>query len=454
MRDSKDELLKIISDNVGLIANKKKTLAEVKAHLLQNRITEGRVEDVLSNPELLLEDQRELALFAEQFYVKTGIESLNPTNWFTVAEMKEAKQYDYIIENSEELIKLPWEITALPGRDGGYIGIISTRTVAQLMKSHILNYNPDIQREAKRVKRNNIFEYVPTINKKNVKEIRDLILKGEIARTTLTFNAAPRTSDCGEELIYDPKTFTLTITEGTRLDILDGYHRCLACQEVYEIDPDIEYNFTVDITNKTTRQAQIWQAQTAKGTRISKARILEMEDKSRANGVIQLLKSESELRGRISSRKGRINAESGELVNYLTLSTAIDRNFKIQSKPEEYEVAEYLTKFFEYLMGLYPEEFGDYKNRNKQSLIYYNKMFAGYVALAAKMQKENIEIKELATIMKKIDFSRSNPIWMKLGILDENGVISKNTKEEKIENYFIGLIGQSQNKKENIELLH
>ena len=165
-----------------------------------------------------------------------------------------------------------------------------------------------------------------------------------------------------------------------------------------------------------------------------------MEDKSRANGVIQLLKSESELRGRISSRKGRVNAESGELVNYLTLSNAIDRNFKMKTKPEEYEVAGYLAQFFEYLFGLYPEEFGDVKNRTKQSLIYYNKMFAGYVALAAKMQKENIEIRELAPFMKKIDFSRSNPIWEKLGIVDDNGVITKNAKEEKIENYFIGLL--------------
>lgn len=386
--------------------------------------------------------------------MKTGIESLNPNKWFTNAQMKEAKQYDFIIANSEELIKFPWEITALPGRDGGYVSIISNQTVAKLMKSHKLNYNPDIQREATRVKRNNIFEYTPTVDKKNVREIRDLILKGEIERTTITFNAAPRTADCGEELIYDPKTFVLTITEGTRLDILDGFHRCLACQEVYEVDSEVESYFTLDITNKTTRQAQRWQAQTAKGTRISKARILEMEDKSRANGVIQLLKSESELRGRISSRKGRVNAESGELVNYLTLSNAIDRNFKLQNKSDEYEVADYLTKFFEYLMSLYPQEFGDYKNRNKHSLMYYNKMFAGYIALAAKMHKDNIAFKELAEIMNKIDFSRNNPIWMKLGIVDENGVITKNAKEEKIENYFIGLVEQSKNYNEKREMLN
>ena len=371
MKANKDELFNIINENISLIANKKKPLAEVKAHLQQFRITEGRVEEILSDPDKLREDERELALFTEQLFAKTNIEALNPKNWFTDSEMKEAKQFDYVIENSEELIKLPWEIQALPGRDGGYIGIISNRTVAQLLKSHLLNYNPEIQREATKVKRNNIFDYVPTIDKKNVKQIRDLILKGEIERTTLVFNAAPGTSDGDEQLLYNAKTGILTITEGTRLDILDGYHRCLACQEVYEIDPDIECFFTIDITNKTTRQAQIWQAQTAKGTRISKARILEMEDTSRANNVIKLLKSESELRGRISSRKGRVNAESGELVNYLTLNTAIDRNFDMKTKSDEFEVAEFLSTFFECLFSLYPNEFGtDPKKRTKDSLIY------------------------------------------------------------------------------------
>lgn len=431
----RSELLGEILEVIDLVASDTKGVSDIKAELTKYRITGGRVEEVLNNPENLYEDLRELALFTEQFYLKTGNEKINPNKWFTESEMKTSRSFDYIIENTEEEVTLPLELRVLPGHDGGYMAVESYELIAKLMKSQkVLSYDFAIQRQGTKIKRKDEMIIVPTVNKKNVKEIKELLLKGDLKRTTITLNAATQTSDSGEELVYNPKTGTVTITEGTKLNILDGYHRCLASLQAYEKNPDLDVHFNLNITNYTTKQAQEWQAETAKGTPLTKGRIQEMEASRLSDNVVQLLKTESELKGRISSSTGKINTTAGDLVSYTVLSDAIDREFKMKVKFETYDVAKYLGTFFEYLFGMYPDEFMENKNRN--SLMSYNKMFAGYIALASKMKNEGMGLEKLKSILDSIDFDRKSPIWHELGITNSDGVISGRVDEKKIAEYF------------------
>lgn len=437
MQETKAEVLELIKDNIHHISNNKKTVVDIKDELSKYRITGGRVEEVLSNPEELNEDLRELALFTEQIFLKTGIKDLDPNKWFTKAEMKEARSFDYISENNEDEITLPLTLKVLPGHDGGYMAIEGYQLVAKLMKSQkVLSYDFAIQRQGTKIKRKDEMILVPTVDKKNVREIKDLLIKGDLKRTTITLNAAALTSDSGEELIYNPKTGTLTITEGTKLNILDGYHRCLASQEAYEMNKDLNIYFNLNITNYSTRQAQEWQAETAKGTPLTKARIIEMEASRLSDHVVQNLKAESELKGRVSSDKGKINITAGDLVSYTVLSDAIDREFPMKTRLETREVSDHLALFFEYLFGTYPTDFGNSKVRDKNSLMSYNKMFAGYIALAARMKNENIEIKNLKSILDKVDFDRNNKTWKDLGVTDSEGKISGSSNEKKIGRFF------------------
>lgn len=441
MAKNRAGLLELIKDNIHHVSNNKKTVSDIKDELSKYRITTGRIQKILSNPELLGDDLRELALFTEQIYLKTGIKELNPDDLFTKAEMDEARQFDFILENDLDSIEFPLEIdnVNIVG-NGVFVASLNIETVAKLMKSQMLNYNFEIQRQATQIKRQDNFILTPTINKKNVREMKDLLLKGELIHTTLAFNAATQTSESGEELVYNSKKNTLTITEGTRLDILDGYHRCLASQQAYEVNPDLDFRFIVILSNYTTKQAQQYQAQLAKATPIPKARVQELEANRLSDTVVQILKAESELKGRVSSSKGKMNITAGELVSYSVLSESIDREFDMKVKLDTYDVAGYLTTFFEYLFGNYPNEFGDYKDRDKNSLMSYNKMFAGYIALAARMKNENIEITNLKSILDRINFDRNNETWKDLGVVDTKGKIAGSLDEKKLGRFFKELV--------------
>lgn len=447
MTNNRTELLEKIENNIHLISDDRNIVKEIKEELSKYRINGGRVEEYFSTPEVLEDtDIRELALLTEQIYVKTGLREFNPENWFTIHEIKEAKQYDHMFVHGEEDIVFPLEIeNVIHIGNNLYVASLDVQTIAKLMKSKKLNYNFEIQRQASRVVRKDKMIYKPTIYKKNVKEIKELLKKDQLIHTTLAFNAATQTSDDGEELTYNGKRNVLTINEGTRLDILDGYHRCLASQQAIQENSELNFKFVVMISNYTTAQAQQYQAQLAKATPIPAARIQELEKNRLADTVVQILKSESELRDRVSSSGSRMNITAGELVSYRVLADGIDREFSIDTLKEARKVAKYLALFFENLIGDYPEEFLVSRNQN-ESIMAYSKMFAGYIGLAAEMKKvadlkeELVDFSQIKTILDQLDFKKENPLWKELSLVTSEGRINNQIDESKISKYFRGIL--------------
>lgn len=442
MEENRMELLDKIEKRIMLISNDRNKANEVKEELSKYRIHEARVAEYFSDTAEVLEDAdiREVALLAEQIYMKTGDQELNPENWFTEYEMKEARQFDFLVGHDDDEITFPLTFeNAVHVANDVYSVAMDVKTMAQLVRSKKLNYNTEIQRQPTRVKRKDQVILKPTVIKKNVKEIKELLLKGQLVPTTLAFNAATNTSETGDELSFDSKKRTLTINEGTRLDILDGYHRSLATEQAYSENPDLDFNFIVLITNYTTRQAQQYQAQLAKATPLAVSRVKELEANSLSDTVVGILKSDSELRNRISSSPVRMNQSVGELVSYRVLADAIDREFPMKTKIDAREVGKYLTEFFEYLIGSFPETFIEFEDFDT-SLMAYNRMFAGYVALAAEMKKQNKKPEEVAKILSKVNFSKDNPEWKKLNILDTDGKVNRKINESEIGKYFKKLV--------------
>lgn len=439
MIKSKNELVDIIKENIEAITESRIGIEEMKIHLRQNGIGGGDVERVLSDPESLYDvDVRELALLVQQFYAKSGVIELRPSVWFTEFELKEASQYDKtLITNSTDYPEIIFENVNMIGL-GVFSTSISPKMIHELISKQVLYYNHDIQRQSSYIKRNKEVIRIPTIYKNNVKEIKELLLKGSLVNTTIALNAAIGTSEQGEELIFDSSKNTLRVNKGTRLDILDGYHRCLASMEAYMENPNLnDFKFILQISNFTTKQAQQYQAQLAKATPIPKSRQQSLEASRLADTVAGILRSDSELSGRISMGS-QVNTSANELVNYSVLADAIDREFDMELTVDAREVAEWLSEFFEYLIGKNREEFL-YNSGRSESLMNYNKMFAGYIALASKMKNENVKISKLQEILESVDFSRSNRIWSKIGLLDEKGRISSKVNEKRIAEYFKNL---------------
>jgi hypothetical protein len=430
------------------LKTKKRIVNDIKNHLAANYDildTQGWIND----PEKLKEvDLRELFLFTEQIFIKTRemdldinpTEYINPTAYFTPSEIKESRQFSGLTEIKQNEMEYPITFTnATVVGNSAYMVTMSIQTINKLLDNNLIYYNFETQREAKFVKRKDKIVIEPTLNKNSVREIQDHLLSGTLVPTVLVFNCETRSTDdpSGEEIIYDSKNLELTITKGTRVSITDGFHRITGARNALQINPDLDFNFAVLITNYSTKKAQQYMAQISKANAVSKIRIQELEANRFSDNVVQQLKEESELRGRIS-QTNRIHHLNRELCSYNVLSDSIDEEFKMETKLDALDVGDYLVKFFDFLIGSHPEEFiHNVEETRKKSLIVENSMFVGYITLARRMKDNNLNPKEIVKIINNIDFSRSNPMWRELGILDEKGNLTETNKARKaIKKYF------------------
>lgn len=416
------------------IKDDKKVVDQIKKRLLKYNITEGTTQRLFIYPEEIKNiDLRFLCLFAEEMYNVTKKEIINPKNHFTDTEIKSSKAYDGTLE-VESPLKLPLTLkNVLMINNEDYITKMDIKFIKKLMDSKLLRYNFETQREAKFVKRKDTIEKVININKKSVNEICNELLKGNLFTTTITFNCLAGTSDSGDELIYDAKSMELIITEGTQIDIIDGYHRVLGALKALEINPELDFEFQVAIKNYNIRTAQQYIAQIATVNEINKTHIESLKASRRSDDVVRQLQRESDLGELIST--SHIFKASNKIVSYKILADTIEEEFDMKTKRDAMEVAEYLIEFFDYLLGSYPDAFiTDYNSVNKKSLINANPMFAGYIVLAKRMKDEGIKISKLTKILDQIDFSRDNKQWEKLNIVS-NGVLTRDALKN-IKKYF------------------
>src|SRR5699024_7586905 len=162
-------------------------------------------------------------------------------NFITDGEVKESKQFDYEAFTKQNEISLPYNFSPVIPVNNVYSTKMSVREITEFINSGIINYNFDIQREAKLEVRTDKIIKKPSLNQKNIDEMESHLINDTLKESTLYFNAAPLTAQEGDELVYDPNSYTLTLTKGTRLDVIDGFHRVLACQKAYRENPTIDF---------------------------------------------------------------------------------------------------------------------------------------------------------------------------------------------------------------------
>ncbi|MEM5009356.1 DNA sulfur modification protein DndB [Niallia taxi] len=420
---------------------------EIKMNLLRSHNIKG-VRSILNNPETKIPelDLRELMLFGEQVYFRTKIDLIKPEDFFTDIEIAECRKFSGNSKKIEESIDYPILIqhADILG-NSAYQVALDIKTINKLLNSNVLYYDPDVQREPSKTKRKNITIVQPTLVMKNVEEITKHLLEDTLVPTQLVFNATPGSADSGTELDFDVKTRNLEITRGTKLAIVDGFHRCTAAQAALSQNPNLSFNFSVLITNYEQNQTMQYQAQTAKATPIAAGRVEELEGKEFSDIVVSTLKIGSELKGKVSSNE-RPRVEHGELVSYTLMSRTIREEFKIQKRIEATKIGKYLTTFFDYLLGSYDDEFlNKAEEVNKYSLINSNPMFIGYITLAAEMYRREIDPSEVIDYIDKINFNRDNSLWKEINLVDDKGRINSRIYKNKtiknaLKNVFENLI--------------
>jgi hypothetical protein len=419
------------------LKTKKKVVNDIKKHLATYDIID--TQSWINDPEENLKELSvsELLLFTQQVFAKTGDLRINVEDFFTKAELSDANQYSASIERMQNQLEFPITLSNVTVvGNGAYMATVDIQTIDKLLSNGLLDYNYDLQREATYRRTKNEIKKEPTLVMSNVKEISSHLLEGTLVPTVLVWNAAVRSSSTGTELVYNSNTLELTIEKDTALFIVDGWHRCKASQNALQMNPELHFNFAVLITNYSTRKAQTYQAQLARATPISKVRVQELEANRLSDTVVQQLKDESDLKGRIS-QTNRIHSLNKELVTYNVLSDSIDEQFKMETRADAADVGDYLTEFFNILIGEYSEQFlTNIEETRKTSLINDNNMFIGYITLARRMFESDIKARDIRKIIKNIDFNRNNPTWVGL-IIDESGNLLETNKVRKnIRSYF------------------
>lgn len=433
MKD-KAELIENLSSNIQEIKRKRNIVNDIKLELAQKHdILAGDIQEWINSPKEKLQelDIRELYLFTEQVYLKTGDLIINPKSYFTDVEIRESRIYDASIKRPHFDFPITFENATIVG-NGAYSIPIDIKMIDMMLNNQLLHYDPELQREMTVITDKKGIRYEPTVIKKNVDEIAEHMINGTLVPTTLVWNAALGSSDSGEELVFDNKTNTLTITENTKVAIVDGFHRHKGLQKVLRQRPDLDFNFVLIITNYSKSMAQQYQYQLAQATPISKNRQTQLKNARYSDGIVTRLMQESDLKDRISQNT-QLKTTANQLVSYNVLADSIDSYMNIISKRDGKKVGDFLIEFFDELIGAFPEEFifNTIEYRNK-SLINHNNLFVGYVVLANKMMVNQIPVEKLTDIIKSIDFSKDNSFWKELGILNDKGNIEDTSKARKI----------------------
>ncbi|WP_342412611.1 DNA sulfur modification protein DndB [Bacillus sp. FSL K6-1560] len=450
-QSANEKLLSEMKDAISKNKHIRSFINDIQLEMAKNKITPGTTQKLIydiENPEV--EISKEYMYFlAKSLYSVLESERFNPRNYFTETDMREIET---LWEGSvEEDIKFPYTFKqVVKYSDDNYFFPITAKELFMLFENKLLHYNPNAQRtnKTKKLEGSDIEIPVPQLNKQSVEEIKELFLDGKLIKSVFTFNARVGSASGGEELKYDDDTMSLTVTEDTILDVLDGYHRLIgitmAIRQHPELDHLFEETFKVDIYNYTQKRAREHFGQQNTINPVKKSKVAEMSQNVYSNKIVKFIQDNSIIGDYIKTNGDWINQNQNLLITFSDFKKAIERSYSkkdFSTQADILKTARYLTSFFDALATQYVDEFlGDIAKERKRSFVNNYLFFNGYVGLAKKLQLDGVSLDELESkitdVLGSIDFSKKNKLWDELGVVDKNG----NAKSpQKIWNFFNNL---------------
>lgn len=148
------EYTEAVKNNIESLFKTNKDSKEVKAYFSKYGVSLGHLQSLINNPDKLYEeDIRLVALIGEQLYIRLGLEALNINSKFNKQELGDIRQF-YLSTDNDELIEFPYVIEdVIMISEGCYSFSLSYQLLSKLYNSQKLNYNYDIQRQPKYVRR-------------------------------------------------------------------------------------------------------------------------------------------------------------------------------------------------------------------------------------------------------------------------------------------------------------
>ncbi|WP_027399039.1 DNA sulfur modification protein DndB [Anaerovorax odorimutans] len=412
------ELEKNLDSIITTYNANKKVADAVKKNMNKHNILTGEFQEIwFKNTPLDTIDEVTLYLLTKYLYEKTNEPSIKKEDYFTEVEIDDGNKYKkQIIDNT---ISYPIIFNnVLKGKDDQYILYLPIQKIKQLQDSSIITYNFETQRSPKhKLSKDGDLIKVANVNKQSVSEIADFFLEGRFIPNTITLNLL---QDGNDEFGYNDKTNELVIASG-QINIIDGFHRCLGIIKALGENPDLDYIMEVRFTNWDVQKCRNFIHQENIRNKINSKYIQSIININKwGNKVVNKINDgQGDLKGKITTDFTLIRMNKA-FTMFDMMSNTIDMLWEIKTNMEVNNLANYLTNFFDYVIGYKVEDFiDDLKGSKSQSVVTMPAMFVGYLCVAKKLQHEEDWEKRLIDFLDNTNFDINNPEWVKIGIINK-----------------------------------
>ncbi|WP_168122021.1 DNA sulfur modification protein DndB [Paenibacillus sp. HB172176] len=433
--NEKDVFEEFAEVSLELIKNKDMQ-REINKYLAENhKIILGTFDEMLINQDKLLGiPQEELVAIINAVFIVSKNEKISPHHFFSEREIKRALKYKAELGT----LNYPYTIEGvLRSSHNEFLTLISYQELVKMWNSGLLSYNYETQRAAKKKRTaNGQIKKTPTIITKSVKNIAKLMLEGKFLKSTLTFNIL---ADGTDDFEYDEGD--LIVNEGTKVNLIDGAHRILGTVVALETKPDLEGSFEVSIRNYTLDQARYLIGLLNTVNRFDKTLVKFNTDDSYGGLIVKDLIRIPELRDRVETDKTTVSKALNMLTNYAILVDSVNLTFDPQSAKEQYQIADFLKKFYAILISSYPEDFKtDMKKRRSQSWFNHHNMHVGFIVIAKKIYDQfqgtlDFSATLVSEVVQKIDYTKGSGNELDK-IMIEQGSRNSNQSKNLIRAYF------------------
>lgn len=430
LTDTLDEILTALRLHVQSYRSRQVKINDL---LAKHGIPYGTLNEILIQNEKIEElPQEELILLADAMTLAIDdVETFNSLDFFSSEEIKSARRYK---RKNESALQYPYQIHGvLKGSDILYNTFISAKQLKLLWDNGAITYNIEVQRLPKeRKRRDGTTYFVPDIKPKSVQDIMNLMMSGRYRSNSLILNIL---MDGHDEVEYD--NGTLTVHEGTNVNIIDGAHRLEAACKSVESDPEFDEMIPVLIYHLPLQEAQNTLSQINTFNPFDKTLVKYYGDKKISDQVVKELMSIAELKGRIRL-KTSIPKSSNYLTNFSILADAVDAAFAPQSTRDRFKAVSILKRFFGYLVSAYSEFNDDLIQSREISWINHHNTFYGYVFLAKKLADkygDDFPVEKIEEIINNIDFGKQEGLPFN-DIISPQGKVNSNKIKKDIGKFF------------------
>lgn len=305
--------------------------------------------------------------------------------------------------------------------DGSFTGTISYEQIYNFMNNNLLIYYKETQREGKLTKLGNKYIKTISINKKNIKEMSELAVKGELAPSEIKLNVLLTDEDIEPQITFKKQYKDIgelcikpeyeNEQYKTLLSIVDGYHRVLAIvdavgKHLAKNDEMLQGYMLVTITTKTVEEIKQVILQTFKRSQTSKEFLKTLESNDYTKFVDNILKNIN-----ISVANTYADLKTGDhIITYKTLLVDVVKcmGIKVNSRSASVIISKEIAENMEVIL--------DYM-KSKDIKITCNS-FIPILVIADKMRKDDT----LFLNIDKVNIETDNKLTSKEIVKEYNRV--------------------------------